>query len=129
MPPDESMYPPEWLRIAGKDLERVSRSLRDGDPELTGFCLQQAVEKYLKAFLLSRGWKLQRTHNLEVLLDAATASAPDLEDFRAVCQVITLYYMAERYPSSLRAGLTQEEIRRSLNTVQGLIDRVRELVP
>jgi hypothetical protein len=37
--------------------------------------------------------------------------------------------MAERYPSSLRAGLTQEEIRRSLNTVQGLIDRVRELVP
>jgi HEPN domain-containing protein len=91
MPPDESMYPPEWLRIAGKDLERVSRSLRDGDPELAGFCLQQAVEKYLKAFLLSRGWKLQRTHNLEVLLDAATAYAPDLEDFRAVCQVITLY--------------------------------------
>jgi hypothetical protein len=41
MQPDESMYPPEWLRIAGKDLERVSRSLRDDDPELAGFCLQQ----------------------------------------------------------------------------------------
>jgi HEPN domain-containing protein len=96
---------------------------------LAGFCLQQAVEKYLKALLISHGWKLQRTHNLEVLLDAATAYAPDLEDFRAVCQVITLYYMAERYPSSRMAGLTQEEIQRSLNTVQGLIDRVRELVP
>jgi len=48
------------------------RSLLDaGDGELAGFCLQQAVEKFLKAFLLSKGWKLRRVHDLNTLLDDA----------------------------------------------------------
>jgi HEPN domain-containing protein len=58
MPPRESRYPKDWLALAEKDLVRVRRSLRDKDPELAAFCLQQAVEKFLKAFLLSKGWQL-----------------------------------------------------------------------
>ena len=41
------------------------------DPDAAGFYLQQAMEKYLKAFLLSKKWKLKRTHDLEVLLNEA----------------------------------------------------------
>ena len=52
MPPRESQYPKDWLVLAEKDLIRVKRSLRDKDPELAAFCLQQAVEKFLKSFLL-----------------------------------------------------------------------------
>jgi hypothetical protein len=29
------------------------------------------LEKFLKAFLLSRGWELERIHDLEALLNAA----------------------------------------------------------
>jgi HEPN domain-containing protein len=65
---EESLYPADWLRIAEKDLKRVERLLGEGDPELAGFCLQQAVEKFLKAFLLSKGWQLRRIHNLDTLL-------------------------------------------------------------
>jgi len=71
MPGDESVYPADWLRIAEKDLERVRSLLDGGDGELAGFCLQQAVEKFLKAFLLSKGWKLRRVHDLNTLLDDA----------------------------------------------------------
>jgi hypothetical protein len=56
MPREESRYPDDWLRIAEKDLARTERSLDDGDPELAGCCLQQAIEKFLKAFLLTKGW-------------------------------------------------------------------------
>jgi len=73
MPPRESRYPKDWLAFAEKDLARVKRSLHDKDPELAAFCLQQAVEKFLKAFLLSKGWKLRRIHDLEALLDDAMA--------------------------------------------------------
>ena len=55
MSPQESLYSADWLRIAEKDLRRARRSLGDNDPEMAGFCLQQAIEKFLKAFLLSRG--------------------------------------------------------------------------
>ena len=69
MPREESLYPGDWLRIAEKDLQRVPRLLSTDDPEAAGFYLQQAVEKFLKAFLLSKGWQLQRIHNLEALLN------------------------------------------------------------
>ncbi len=59
----ESLYPNDWLRIAEKDWQRAHQLLDEHDPELAGFCLQQAVEKYLKAFLLSKKWQLRRIHD------------------------------------------------------------------
>jgi HEPN domain-containing protein len=67
MPHEESRYAADWLRLAQRDLERVGRLLDVHDPALAGFCLQQAVEKFLKAFLLSRGWQLKRIHHLDAL--------------------------------------------------------------
>lgn len=55
MQPEESLYPAHWLRIAEKDWKRVAWLLDAGDAELAGLCLQQALEKFLKAFLLSKG--------------------------------------------------------------------------
>lgn len=129
MQPDESLYPPEWMRYAERDLGRVPRALRDGDPELAGFCLQQAVEKFLKAFLLTRGWKLRRIHDLEALLDAAIAFAPEMDSFRPTCQEITDYYIVERYPSRSGSKLTPDRIEDTMRAIQGLIDIIRGLVP
>lgn len=68
MPREESFYPREWLRIGGEDLARVSRLVAD-DPKLAGFCLQQAAEKFLKAFLLSHGWKLKTKESVRSCLE------------------------------------------------------------
>ncbi len=89
MVPEESRYPDDWFRVAEKDLNRAERSLRDDDPELAGFCLQQAVEKFLKAFLLRKGRELRRIHDLEALLDDAVTYDPSLEQFRPICQRVT----------------------------------------
>jgi len=89
MPPEESTYPRDWLAIAERDLGRVARCLRDKDPEAARFFLQQALEKFQKAFLLSKGWRPRRIHDLEALLDAAVEHDPDLERFRLVCQRVT----------------------------------------
>lgn len=129
MPPEESLYPVDWLRIAQKDLGRVSRLLEVQDPEAAGFFLQQAVEKFLKAFLLSRGWKLDRIHDLEALLNAALVYDPTLEPCRPACQKITGFYMVERYPLIAEAGLTEDDVRSSLAQVSGLIERLRAGIP
>lgn len=57
--------------------------MRDGDADGAGFFLQQALEKYLKAFLLSQGWKLKKVHTLQSLLDEAAAFMPDLSALAA----------------------------------------------
>ncbi|MBI2231302.1 MAG: HEPN domain-containing protein [Deltaproteobacteria bacterium] len=125
MPRRESRYPNDWLALAEKDLQRVTRSLRDKDPELAAFCLQQAVEKFLKAYLLSKGWKLRRIHDLEALLDDAIAYDSSLDQFRNACQKITNYYVVERYPLTVEAEFTADEVRTSLEAAGQLIEKLR----
>jgi len=54
----ESLDPSAWFGIGDKELKRARLLLGADDLEGAGFNLQQAVEKYLKGYLLSRGWKL-----------------------------------------------------------------------
>ncbi len=124
MPPEESSYPAHWLAIAEKDLVRVDRLLDVKDPEGAGFHLQQAVEKFLKAFLLSQGWQLRRIHSLDALLDDTLPHDSSLEDYRAVCQKITAYYFLERYPVAMDISLTVEEVRTSRDQARPLIERL-----
>jgi HEPN domain-containing protein len=51
---EESFYPSDWLKIAKKDLERTKQLIDLDDPALAGFCLQQSIEKFLKASVISR---------------------------------------------------------------------------
>ncbi|KPL13069.1 hypothetical protein AMJ85_00465 [candidate division BRC1 bacterium SM23_51] len=122
---EESFYPADWLRIAERDLRRVEHLLGVQDPQAAGYFLQQAVEKFLKAFLLSKGWKLQRIHDLEVLLNEALAYDSDLESFRSACQKVSGFYLLERYPHIEEAGLTDDDVHESLGQVEELIEKIR----
>ncbi len=128
MQSNESSYPNDWLRIAEKDWKRVEMLLKEGDPELAGFCLQQAVEKFLKAFLLSKGWQLRRIHNLDALLEDAIKYDPSLETYRSACQKITAFYVVERYPFAEGSQITKDDVRSSLKEVTGFVKRLRSKV-
>lgn len=128
MATEESLYPADWLRLAERDWQRVKRLLDVGDAELAGLCLQQAVEKFLKAFLLARGWRLRRIHNLDALLDDAIGYDPSLEEFRSVCQKITAFYFVERYPLMIEGGITEEDVRASLEQVAALVEKLRTAI-
>lgn len=51
---NESVLLQDWIKAAKKDLNRVRIMLEAQDFGDAGFHLQQAVEKYLKAYLLSK---------------------------------------------------------------------------
>lgn len=121
---EDADYPSDWVQIAEKDWRRARRLWKE-DPELAGFCLQQAVEKFLKAFLLARGWKLRRIHSLDALLDDAVSYDSDLESYRSICQRISAFYLIERYPMTLDARITRQDVQESIDRVRGLVDRIR----
>ncbi len=127
MKAEESLYPQDWFRIGEKEFKRAKNLLDIEDLEGAGFNIQQAVEKYLKGFLLSKGWKLRRIHNLEVILNDAIGYEPSLEIFRKNCRKITYYYIEERYPSTITSELTREEIKNSLESADELIKKIVEL--
>ncbi len=130
MNPQDSEFPQYWLRIAEQDLRRVHRNFADDDPEDAGFRLQQAVEKFLKAYLIRHGWRLRRTHNLVDLLDAAVGYDPEFEHYRNVCNLVKDYYIGGRYPSDSRfpepPDMSYESVRAAFDEIIPLIDRLRE---
>jgi len=67
----ESFLPQDWHAMAALDIRRSEILLVYDDPGGAAFHLQQALEKYLKGYLIGKGWKLERTHDLEELLDHA----------------------------------------------------------
>ncbi len=125
---EESRYPLDWFRIGDKELNRARYLLSGGDLEGAGFNLQQAVEKYLKGYLLSKGWELRRIHDLEILLNEAIRYDPSFEEFRAACQKITRYYVRDRYPLMLVSELTKDEIKESLAVAENIIVKIKESV-
>ncbi len=116
-----SQYPEDWKAIARKDLKRVSRNLKEKDLEASAFFLQQTLEKYLKAFLLEKGWKLEKIHILPTLLDYAVKYSPDLESFRDLCERVGDYYFTERYPQLVPLELQSEDLKKDLQEAKKFI--------
>ena len=117
----DSLYPLDWLRVAEKDWKRASQRLTEGDVEDAAFRLQQALEKYLKAFLLAHGWELQKTHETTKLLLEASAHEPELAKYIELCRRVEAYYLEERYPAETHElALTHENVARAVNEAQAL---------
>ena len=116
-----SLYFNDWLKVAKHDWHRIHVMLADGDGEGAGLFLQQALEKYLKAFLLKEGWKLKKIHTLQSLLDDADALRPGLNLFRPACERISGFYIVERYPSLGGEELGASAVRRELPQARALI--------
>ncbi len=114
----------DWLKIARKDWRRVQRNLRDRDVEASAFFLQQSLEKFLKAFLLSRKWKLRRVHELDALLDEAVKHQPNLESFRDLCERVSGYYFAVRYPPLGTLDLTSRDLKRDLDEAHDFVKAI-----
>jgi len=119
--PRESLYPPDWLKVAGKDWHRMEIMLDNEDAEAAGYFLQQSIEKYIKAFLLEKGWELRKIHELDALLDEAVKYIPNLEPFRDLCERASGYYFVERYPALVDTGLTCEDIEKDIEEAKRLI--------
>ncbi|MFH1860468.1 MAG: HEPN domain-containing protein [bacterium] len=118
---EDSRYPPDWIKIGKKDWHRMKVMLKDEDIESSGYFLQQSLEKYLKAFLLQKGWKLKRIHELDALLDDAVRYNPELTTFYPLCERVSGYYFTERYPSLTEEELSSEEIERDINEAERFI--------
>jgi len=122
----ESTLPAEWFAQGDMDIQAAEILLAQGGPlPVIAFLIQQAIEKYLKGFLLSRGWSLQRTHDLEVLLQEATDQDTDFARFLAACQRITEYYIESRYPVGVKTPFQQAALEADLRTTRELITLIR----
>lgn len=116
-----SLYPPDWIKVAKKDWHRMEIMLEEEDAEAAGYFLQQSIEKYLKTFLLQNGWELRKIHELDALLDKSINYNPALETFRDLCERVSGYYFTERYPRLTEEELSSEEVKEDIQEAEEFI--------
>ena len=85
----------EWLDKADDDFGFAKTNLDDknaGYFEFVCFHLQQAAEKYLKAFIIAKGLKLEKIHNLIALRKTCAKINPKFEEIRQECVFLNDFY-------------------------------------
>src|ERR1039457_6880230 len=90
----------QWLGKANQDLSVAQLLLKDQVEgfEAVGFHAQQAVEKYMKAFLVRHQAEFPKTHNISVLRELMAKLDQKLSDQFVPMEVLTAYGVEYRYP-------------------------------
>jgi HEPN domain-containing protein len=124
MPGKESLVPHDWFRKADADVQTVEILLaHGGNLEVAAMHIQQTVEKYLKGYLLSTGWELDRIHDLPALLDEAVTRNAAFDQFREFCETVNAFYFEARYPFMVEPP-PEEEVRNFLEQTKQFIEFV-----
>jgi len=88
----------EWIHKARGDLRAMRITLREGTTEAACFHAQQAVEKLLKAYLISQDRDFPFTHDLVKLLAPAARMDPAFRRYEAAAKALNPYAVNIRYP-------------------------------
>jgi HEPN domain-containing protein len=106
----------DWYRFAQEDLA-AARELAGRGTYHHQACLlcQQSAEKYLKAHLLSKGWKLAKTHELSQLVGECCTYDDTFQALYPPCELLNKYIVTGRYPGDLPfESTTGEDARKAL---------------
>ncbi|HNW15797.1 MAG TPA: HEPN domain-containing protein [bacterium] len=122
-------YVSEWIKKADTDLDVATFLFKNGmNLEIVAFHCQQAAEKYLKAFLVSRNIKIAKTHDLDALLLICASEDKAFNEFdRITLSAMTDFAVEYRYPVFHSNPLT-EEVENYLKTTEYLGNKVKEIL-
>ncbi len=115
---DEKLrYVRQWLEKAEEDLKGYKIFMNDEDPlySLAGFHLQQAAEKFLKAFLEYNAIIFPKTHDVELLLKQCALVESSFADIKF--DNISDFAVDLRYPGDMQPP-SKNELEQAYESVQ-----------
>lgn len=105
-------YIKQWISKAEHDLKTVEHELALPEEEIVKdvvcFHCQQAVEKYLKAFLIYHKVEIERTHDIEHLLELCATIDKDFDNIEV--KELSSFGVDIRYPDDFYVP-DMEEVR------------------
>ena len=121
--------PRSWVAKADNDLLNVRNNLSAEQVPWDTVCFhaQQAAEKMLKGFLVSRGQAVSRTHDLVALLADAIAAGGALEELEGDCRSLSSFAVMLRYPGTADEP-SERDARQAVAAAERICERVRALL-
>lgn len=119
----------EWLIMAQKDI-KSARILfeHDGDNEIICFHCQQAVEKYLKGYLIHMTGELQEGHNLVKLCKKAIIQDKTFGEFLKDMAFLNTFYVETRYPAVDPLIVSKEDTEECFQIMDRIVKLIEKLI-
>lgn len=107
----------QWVEKAENDLRAATIIAGEESPPTDTVCFhcQQTAEKYLKAYLITRGSGLVRTHDLVYLVGLCSKFNKKFNTLMDAAVTLNKYYIEGRYPADIPTYY-------SLNEAQTAVD-------
>lgn len=116
----------EWFNKGNDDLKYAIFGLKNNGPYSLGcFHCHQAVEKYLKGYLVYRQKEFEKIHDIVELLRMCSEMNKEFEHFRIFCEKLNAYYIPTRYPVPEIKEYTRKELEDLVKKTQQLIAFVK----
>jgi HEPN domain-containing protein len=126
-----SKNPADWLWIAETDLSAVQFIAQHEISFPT--CrskLAEVLEKILKAELIRIGWELEKTHDLDRLLQSLVERKSDLVTAATpLCDALVDVYFTDRYPGFDLDDPDWPKLRAQVEGVTALLETVKARLP
>lgn len=119
----------DWFLLADERLRSADILAAQNEPSYSAVeLLQEAVERYLKGYLIYHGWKLERIHDLGPLVEAAATYDTRFSAFDDLAASLTEQFWAQHYPGDdlSEVGADYQELRRQAGE---LITLIRDSIP
>ena len=117
--------PQDWLRLAHSRLHSSDLLYPiEGAGESVIELLQEATERFLKAYLIGCGWRLHKIHDLGALVAEAVNLDPRFSAFEDFADNLTDQFWAQHYPGGDldEVGQDYPALRQSLGQLVALIE-------
>jgi len=119
----------EWFLKGEKDIDDAEFLLEnDRALENVAFHVHQALEKYIKGYLIYNGWELEKIHDIVKLLKEAAKYDDSFKGFVGFARAVTRFYFESRYPVGYDTDYTKEEMQEVIDRANDLISLIKEKV-
>ncbi|MCX7045104.1 MAG: HEPN domain-containing protein [Candidatus Sumerlaeota bacterium] len=120
----------QWVAKANNDLLNADNNLRSDQIPFDTVCFhcQQAVEKLLKAYLVSRNKAYPLTHDLLAILERISLLCPEAQNFRQDLSIIMPYAVEIRYPD-IRAMPSEADAREARMIADKVMNWLKLQIP
>ena len=108
----------EWFRFADADADAdidtalLLKDMRPQHHEIICYHCQQAVEKYLKGFLVFKEQMPPKTHDLIYLCNLCTEQDQEFSNLLSQCSYLKQFGIQPRYPKE--SGITSANVEQAI---------------
>ena len=121
--------PAEWIRLAEMDTATAHHMFETYHPkplEVVCFHSQQAAEKMLKCFLISKNITFPKIHDMQVLCELCVENEERFNEVYKEAVMLTRYSVIPRYPAEL--GITEHDAAKAIEHADTVMDFVKGIL-